>query len=616
MINTTISGRYEIEEIIGTGGMSIVYSAWDLKYDRRVALKVLRPMLDADADFIRRFNQEAQAASRMSHPNIVDMLDIGQDGDTRYLVMEYVSGSTLKDLIREQGRLQPIQAIQMTLRILAAIDHAHKNQIVHRDIKPQNILVTESSVIKVADFGIARKTGQSTMTAQNGGNIFGSVHYFSPEQASGKVADEKSDIYSVGIVLYEMLTGKVPFDGDTPVSIALMHLNEIPARVRTINPDVSLGIDEVIAKALVKDADKRYQSAAEMARDLKKAIKNPSGGFIKDASAAQVKPIVKRAVKQYKKMKLSFRIFMLFIAVSALLFGFMSVIDWYDSRMTGVVVPSIELQDKETAIARLIELELKYDVTERHNNDVRANAVIEQSPEQGTRIQRGGTVSFSVSLGKERIMTPKVSEMTRSEAVHQLEESGLVLGDVTLVISDAKPGMVVKQEPPANDWLLPGSAVSLFVSGESAVMPDISNYSVHDADVLLVQNGFMLGAITEAVSDIKEGTILAQSIPVGDVVLLGSTVDVVISRTMPQVYFANVSISVPVSNDGDEIRCILDEGTDAEREVHVEAAVSGKRVILLTLDSATAGEHILTVYVCDELVVEKTVLFESIVGAD
>ena len=288
MKQAPLSGRYELEEIIGTGGMSVVYRAWDLKYDREVAVKVLRSELMSDEDFIRRFNHEAQAASQMSHPNIVDLFDVGQDGETRYLVMEYVKGVTLKELIRQYGRIRQQRAVQITLSILSAIGHAHENHIVHRDIKPQNILMDDDAGVKVGDFGIARVTS-STSSTSFGAQMMGSVHYFSPEQASGGVADEKSDLYSVGVVLYEMVTGRVPFDGETPVAVALKHIHEEPRDPSLVNPDVSRGLSEVILKAMSKKPEDRYQTAQEMAVDLRRALKMPMGGFIR-RQAEESKP--------------------------------------------------------------------------------------------------------------------------------------------------------------------------------------------------------------------------------------------------------------------------------------------------------------------------------------
>jgi len=283
MIGRVISGRYVVQAIVGTGGMAVVYRAFDKKKNRVVAIKVLRPEYESDEEFVRRFSREAEAASKVSHENIVNMLDVGTDGDMRYIVMEFVDGQTLKDMIRQQGYIHPDTAIRMTIRILAAVDHAHRNGIVHRDIKPQNILVDSEGRVKVADFGIARLKATQTTTINDGEGVsaLGSVHYFSPEQAKGEVADEKSDLYSVGVVMYEMLTGQVPFDGDNSVSVALKHVNEAPKSMRERRPEISKALDEVVMRALCKDATKRYQTAAEMAADLRKCITNPEGGFVK-----------------------------------------------------------------------------------------------------------------------------------------------------------------------------------------------------------------------------------------------------------------------------------------------------------------------------------------------
>ena len=261
MIGRLISGRYLIEAQVGMGGMAVVYRARDQQENRTVALKVLRPEYQGDEEFVHRFSREAEAAAKVFHENIVNLFDVGIDGDMRYIVMEYVDGQTLKEMIREEGRIHPDVAIRMTIRILAAVDHAHRNGIVHRDIKPQNILVDRDGVVKVADFGIARLKASQT-TRLNSGSALGSVHYISPEQARGEVADEQSDLYSVGVVMYEMLTGHVPFDGETAVSVALMHLNDAPKSIRADNPKVSRALDEVVMRALCKDKKRRYQSAA------------------------------------------------------------------------------------------------------------------------------------------------------------------------------------------------------------------------------------------------------------------------------------------------------------------------------------------------------------------
>ena len=275
MSDKILADRYRLVEQIGMGGMAIVYRAVDMRTGHNVAVKVLRPEFNQDVEFVSRFQREAEAASKMAHHNIVNLLDVGMDGENRYLVMEYVQGKTLKQVIQEKGRLNPLVAAQITIRILSALQHAHENGIIHRDIKPQNILVHADGHIKVADFGIARMANSSTLS--KGDNVMGSVHYFSPEQASGHAAGVTSDIYSVGVVLYEMLTGRVPFDGDSPVAIAMQHLHARPTPIETLAPDVPPAIIHVCMMAMEKNPRYRYQSAVQMATELRKAIDGRTG---------------------------------------------------------------------------------------------------------------------------------------------------------------------------------------------------------------------------------------------------------------------------------------------------------------------------------------------------
>ena len=270
MSERILANRYRLTEQIGMGGMAIVYKAIDMRTGHNVAVKVLRPEFNEDIEFISRFQREAEAASKMTHHNIVNLLDVGMDNDNRYLVMEYVQGKTLKEVIQERGKLTSPLACQITIRILSALEHAHRNGIVHRDIKPQNILVHADGHIKVADFGIARIANSSTLT--RGDNVMGSVHYFSPEQARGENAQATSDIYSTGVVLYEMLTGRVPFDGDNPVAVAMQHLHAQPVPIQSLAPDVPQSVSNVCLKAMEKNPAMRYQSARDMAQDLRQAL--------------------------------------------------------------------------------------------------------------------------------------------------------------------------------------------------------------------------------------------------------------------------------------------------------------------------------------------------------
>ncbi|MEA5067667.1 MAG: protein kinase, partial [Christensenellaceae bacterium] len=428
-MDRVLSDRYELGEQIGTGGMAVVFEAYDRVKDRVVAIKALRSEFNEDAEFVRRFDMEAQAASKMSHPNIVAIYGVGQDGDVRYIVMEYVRGKTLKEVIRQSGRIKPERAVQIALKILAAVDCAHRSHVVHRDIKPQNILVDVEGNVKVADFGIARATNAATQTYADG-NVLGSVHYFSPEQASGQVADEKSDLYSVGVVLYEMVTGEVPFDGETPISIALKHVQEAPRSARSIEPSVSKGLDEVILKSLDKEASCRYQGAAEMAADLKRAIRTPRGGFVDKPNIYGRERLIRQQMASLGKPGFwaKARVWVIAVASGALLF----LLVYYGSQLyrqlfLRIEMPNLKMYDIEHAVANVEALGLEHVIQERHNDDVRLGYVIDQYPAAGESVWPGDRVQLTMSKGKEKLMMPKLLYMTRSKAVKLIEEHDLIL---------------------------------------------------------------------------------------------------------------------------------------------------------------------------------------------
>ena len=273
-----LGGRYEIIEKIGTGGMATVYKAKCLVLKRFVAVKVLRDEFTTDEEFIKRFNVEAQAVASLTHPNIVSVYDVGHEGNLYYIVMELVKGKTLKEIIVEDGALGWKWSVKIAMQIASALETAHRNNIVHRDIKPHNIIITEDGVAKVTDFGIAKAVSNSTITAF--GTTIGSVHYFSPEHARGGFTDARSDLYSLGVVMYEMVTGRVPFDSDTPVSVALKHMQEEPIEPIKIKSELPQSVNDIIMKAMRKDANERYQSATEMIKDLELALKHPEEQFV------------------------------------------------------------------------------------------------------------------------------------------------------------------------------------------------------------------------------------------------------------------------------------------------------------------------------------------------
>lgn len=300
MIGTILGGRYEILEVVGSGGMAIVYKAKDKLLDRCVAVKMLRDELQDDKDFVERFKAEARSAASLNHPNVVSVFDVGTDGDREYFVMEYIEGITLKEII-DTKQLGWKTACSYGVQIAGAIEHAHRKNIVHRDIKPHNIMITKDNVVKVTDFGIARAVTSSTIV--RAGNVIGSVHYFSPEQASGGAVDFKSDIYSMGVVLYEMLTGKVPFDAENPVAIAKMHVDNQARPPMELNPEIPEAVNDIVLKAIAKQPSKRYQKSEEFAADLKKVIADPESINVKDEDATQFVPVVKPAGTGYTEEK-------------------------------------------------------------------------------------------------------------------------------------------------------------------------------------------------------------------------------------------------------------------------------------------------------------------------
>ena len=279
-----IANRYEIIRKVGNGGMATVYKAKCHVLNRYVAVKILKDEFTTDEEFIKRFRSEAQAIASLSHPNIVGVYDVGNEGNLYYIVMELVQGKTLKEVIQEEGKLSWKWSVNVAIQIASALETAHKNNIVHRDIKPHNIIITEEGVAKVTDFGIAKAVSNSTITAF--GTTIGSVHYFSPEHARGGFTDAKSDLYSLGVVMYEMLTGRVPFDADTPVSVALMHIQEKPTEPILLNPSIPMSVNKIVMKAMQKEPTLRYQSASEMLKDLNMALKNPDGNFVKVSDAS------------------------------------------------------------------------------------------------------------------------------------------------------------------------------------------------------------------------------------------------------------------------------------------------------------------------------------------
>lgn len=614
MADRVLSDRYALREIVGTGGMSIVYKAWDMKQRRQVAVKLLRPEFSNDAEFVRRFNNEAHAVLQMHHTNIVDIYGLGQDGDTRYIVMEYVNGVTLKELIRQDGPIPNRRAVQMAIRILAAVDHAHKNHIIHSDIKPQNILVNADYHVKVTDFGIARATNAEPAALTEQGeqqsapekkNVLGSVHYFSPEQAAGQVVDEKSDLYSVGVVLYEMLTGTVPFDGESPEDIAIKHVRETPADPSTIVPTVSKALDQVLAKALAKDRADRYQTAADMATDLKRALRTPQGGFIQNAESAQQDVLPKK--RYLRKSMIPAAIVLAVLLLGTVLFftGRGLIRRWQLS----VEVPSV-LDEHVQDVGYLLEsMGIPYTIEETVAEDVPAGVVVGQYPEAGDRLFRGDDLVLYVSTGTDTSYVPTLIGLDLQEALNRIEEYGLDWGEINYIVSDEEAGTVLAQVPDPGSYVSADRRISIVVSGESALMPDCTGLTLEDARVLLELNGFTVGKITEQTDSYAPDTIVSQSVDPNKQTLLGKAVDLVICRLNPDIaWHCNAEIQFAVQTENSEVRITI-EDEDGLRTVYREQVEQGEYMVNLNLLSRQSGSHQMCVYIDGELALVKDLQF-------
>lgn len=491
MGETILGNRYEIIRKIGDGGMAFVYEAKDRLLNRIVAVKVLRPEFVDDEEFLAKFKREAEAVANISHPNIVNVYDVGCDGKVNYIVMEYVDGQNLKEIIKNEGTLDEYTALDITKQIAKALSAAHKKGVIHRDIKPHNILISsEGRNVKVADFGIAKAATNSTMT--NIGSIIGSVHYFSPEQAKGKPVKNNADLYSLGIVLYEMLLGKVPFKGDSPISIALQHINEDIEFSSEEKTQIPQSIRTLIKKLTEKSPEDRYQSSEEVIEDIEYIEQNIDLDFIKqydDFATRRIPPveIVNNSTSSTKDKK-TFKEKNDKNEESKLLFfknktknnnvynrkpnkkksnGFkgaiVGVVAVVILAVVGVVTNGFGLLNKNSdviAMPNLInmsledanktinKLDLKLTINERHDVDVERNHVISQSPSQGTELKKGDLVTIVISLGPEELSVPNLMGYTLNDAKKILEKDGLKLGTISYDYSEVyKEGTVINQNP-------------------------------------------------------------------------------------------------------------------------------------------------------------------------
>lgn len=624
MLNRTLANRYTILEHIGGGGMADVYRAHDKLLDRSVAVKVLRPQFTNDDEFVTRFRREAQAAARLSHPNIVNMYDVGRDEDTDYIVMEYISGETLKEKIQREGPLPVELAVRIAIEIAEALEHAHQNNLIHCDIKPHNILVTRSGRIKVTDFGIARAVTSATMT--HTGTIIGSVHYFSPEQAKGGAIGAKSDIYSLGVVLYEMLTGEVPFTGETPVSIALKHLQEEPKALHEFNSGVPPLAEAVVLKAMAKEPEGRFESSTEMIADLKMAQNYLRDDHTRRLSQedfpTQILPkitidgddevknglVPKNGVpgksgKSRKWILGLLALLMLGFAIGAFLaYGKF----WSTSEVN---VPNVVGKQVEVAKSMITAQNLRVSITEAYNETVPSGQVVSQYPEAGATVKEQRTITLFVSKGGEITVVPDVRGLNRRDAELQIKNAGLRLGRIEEQYNDLPADTVVSQNPRPPAQVNKNTMIDLVISKGSGprklVMPDFRGSPVNTVNTQLDSLKLKLGTITEVADDkYPAGTITGQNPAAETEVTEGSTVDFTVAKsTAGSAKRAVVQVAVPDGAAKQAVQIVVTD-SNGRRVVYENVHKPGDKVEK-TIEGA--GQVRVQVYINGMLLQEQTI---------
>ena len=573
-----LGGRYEIINKIGNGGMATVYVARDKVLNRDVAVKVLKDEFTTDDEFVKRFNSEAQAAASLTHANIVSIYDVGNEDGIYYIVMELVRGKTLKQIINEEGALPWKWSVNIAGQIASALEMAHKNNIVHRDIKPHNIIITEDGVAKVTDFGIAKAVSNSTITAF--GTTIGSVHYFSPEQAKGGYTDAKSDIYSLGVVMYEMLTGKVPFDADTSVSVALKHMQEDPVPPMEINPNIPKAVNDIILKAMQKEPMARYQTATAMIRDLAQALKNPDGEFVEEEDLddgltrrmdAITDDMAKNAKNSNKKKKNKVAIFfenhpkakvLAIIVLCLIIFaGSIAITSAILNANSAkdVQIPNLVGRTEAEAKAELAKYKLVYEKSgEDYNSEVEAGKVFEQNPVYSAnyKVKEKSKVSVKISKGTEQTTVPKVAGMTYEKAVAALEKNKLKAEKIEETSKTIKEGIVISQETDANTTANAGDTVKIHVSigtgVNQVVMPNVLGKTEADAKSALEAKNLVVKVEYKENTDKENGEVLEQSIKSGENIDEGTEVTITVNK-LAEMKEATITINVKSLTGGYEV---------------------------------------------------------------
>ncbi len=654
MIGKVLGDRYEIMEKIGGGGMALVYKARCRLLNRFVAIKVLRAEFTEDEEFVKKFKRESQSAASLSHPNIVGIYDVGTESSVYYIVMEYVKGQTLKDLIKSKGTLGVEFATNIAIQICYALEHAHKNHIVHRDIKSHNILLKEDNTVKVTDFGIARAVSSSTIT--NTGNVIGSVHYFSPEQARGGYTDEKSDIYSLGIVLYEMITGRLPFEGESPIAVALKHIQEEPVKPSKINNRIPRAIEDIVLKCLNKDVTKRYNSAAEIVNDLRQSLVMPNGDFVKktkysdentrvmepvkvmrdadaanvpeekDAAAGDGKPVIddytidsvpvaggKEEPKKHKSHRL------LFAAVAgglllALLVGAGVLLTINLLTVKEIDVPSLVNLSETEARDKINSLGLLMEVTDRvYNKDIPDGQIISQNPKPGERNKISNPIKIVISKGPRKVLVPSLVGESYDKVDLILEREGLAEGTLKQEYSDYPNGVVIRQSISPGINVDEGTTIDYVISigPEKLAIPNYVGINIEEVKTDLIVKDLILGNVVyEISSQHPENAVISQSIQAGTEVSRKSVIDFTVCKKEEETAAgSSFKLKVPLPQNLDAMKVtVYKVQNDISKNIYEGIHKSGDSPLEIPVSGQ--GSVIFEVYINDTIYQTKQHTFQ------
>ena len=542
-VGMIFDGRYRIQRIIGLGGMAVVFEAEDLLMHRTVAVKMLKEGVGDDATSVKRFINESKAVSMLSHPNIVSIYDVSVREDLKYIVMEHIHGITLKNYMSRKGKLPVREAVSFTEQILRALDHAHSKGIIHRDIKPQNIMLLKNGMIKVADFGIAKLPSAETVTVTD--KAIGTVYYISPEQASGKPIDPRSDLYSVGVMLYEMVTGTLPFSADSPVSVALMQIHNTPRPPRALCPELPLGLQQIILRAMEKDPDRRYQSAREMLRHIVALKNNPDtifnlSGAQKEEEEEDPMPMRKRKEKA-TMLPIITGVLTAFLLVGAVTgFYIMSRVikaqkaDAAQTIKVGNFVGQVYSEEMQASMPAEYHVTVEY----RYDEESEPDTILEQDPKPGEQRnviagKQYCELTLTLSRGAQSFALENYAILDARMVSLEMERLGLK-STVTEEYNDTVlEGYVIRTEPAAGETVTSGDMITLVVSKGQKVeyvsVPDFRGMARADALRLLYSTPLSLGKVTYVKSELEEGSVVSQSRPVGTQVPSGAAVDFEVS---------------------------------------------------------------------------------------